>query len=93
MPGVCRRRGSHEPGCYVKEECREVLQRTYLFLDGELLSVSQRLEIQGHLEDCGPCLERYGLEKEFHGLLAKVRNREVCPEALRHRILSLLDQT
>jgi mycothiol system anti-sigma-R factor len=77
----------------VKEECREVLQRTYLFLDGELLSASQRLEIQGHLEECAPCLERFGLEEEFHSLLAKVKSRHVCPDALRQRILSLLDQT
>jgi mycothiol system anti-sigma-R factor len=93
MPRKFRRRGSHELGCYVKEECREVLQRTYLFLDGELLSASQRLEIQGHLEECAPCLERFGLEDEFRNLLAKIKSQQVCPEALRHRILSLLDQT
>jgi mycothiol system anti-sigma-R factor len=77
----------------MKEACREVLQRTYLFLDGELLSVSERLEIQTHLEECGPCLERVGLEKEFHSLLARVKDRDVCPERLRHKILALLDQT
>jgi mycothiol system anti-sigma-R factor len=75
----------------VKEECREVLERTYLFLDGEVLSVAERHEIQGHLEACAPCLERYGLEKEVHHLLAKVKNREVCPQALRRKILALLD--
>jgi mycothiol system anti-sigma-R factor len=87
------RRGSDEPGSRVKDECREVLERTYLFLDGELLSVSERVEIEGHLKACEPCLERYGLEKEFHTLLARVRNREVCPENLKHRILALLEQS
>lgn len=77
----------------MKEKCREVLERTYLFLDGELLSVAERLEIQGHLEDCAPCLERYGLEKEIHGLIAKLKNHEVCPDALRHKILDLLDRS
>jgi mycothiol system anti-sigma-R factor len=77
----------------VKEECREVLERTYLFLDDELLSVSERVEIEGHLEACQPCLERYGLEKEFHALLARVRNREVCPDSLKHKILALLEQS
>ena len=77
----------------MKEACREVLQRTYLFLDGELLSVSERLEIQGHLEECRPCLERVGLEKEFHSLLSRVKDRDVCPERLRHKILELLEQT
>jgi mycothiol system anti-sigma-R factor len=92
MLGAVRRRESYEPGSRVKEDCREVLERTYLFLDGELLSVSERVEIEGHLEACGPCLERYGLEKEFHSLLARVKNREVCPEAVKQRILALLDQ-
>jgi mycothiol system anti-sigma-R factor len=77
----------------VKEECREVLQRTYLFLDGELLSSSERLEIHGHLEECRPCLERYGLETEFHSLLSRVKDREVCPQRLRSKILSLLEES
>lgn len=93
MPRSVRRRGDHEPGYRLKEECRDVLQRTYLFLDGEALSVSERVEIQEHLEACGPCLERYGLEREFQTLLAKVKNREVCPQRLRSRILELLEQS
>jgi mycothiol system anti-sigma-R factor len=93
MPRSVLRRESNELGCRVKDDCREILEQTYLFLDGELLSVSERVEIEGHLEACRPCLERYGLEKELHNLLARVRNREVCPEALRRRILGLLDQS
>jgi mycothiol system anti-sigma-R factor len=88
-----RKRESDEPGCRLKDECREVLERTYLFLDGELLSVSERVEIEGHLEECRPCLERYGLEQELQALLAKVKNKHVCPERLRSKILGLLDQT
>ena len=88
-----RRRGSHELGCHVKEECREVLQRTYLFLDGELLSRVPTAR------DPGPPGGVRALPRALRSgggisdLLAKVKNREVCPEALRHRILSLLDQT
>jgi hypothetical protein len=51
------------------------------------------VEIEGHLKACEPCLERYGLEKEFHALLARVRNREVCPDRLKQKILSLLEQS
>ncbi|MDP9224066.1 MAG: zf-HC2 domain-containing protein [Actinomycetota bacterium] len=69
-----------------------MLHRTYLFLDGEVLSVSERLEISGHLEECGPCLERYGLEKEFHALLSKVKDRQLCPQRLRSKILALLEE-
>jgi mycothiol system anti-sigma-R factor len=76
----------------VKEECREVLQRTYLFLDDEQLSASERLEIHSHLEECRPCLERYGLERELHTLLSRVKDRDTCPQRLRSKILGLLEE-
>ena len=41
----------------MKERCKETLQRVYLFLDGEMLSESERLEIEVHLEECPPCFE------------------------------------
>jgi mycothiol system anti-sigma-R factor len=74
----------------MKEECRVTLERAYLFLDGEILSESERLEIKGHLEACRPCLERYGLESEVSSLLAKLRGHEGCPPRLKNRIEGLI---
>ena len=76
----------------MKETCREYLQRAYLFLDGEILSESERSEIQVHLEECSPCLERYGLEEELVTVIARLRHASPCPDALRSRINSLLEQ-
>ncbi len=47
----------------MKEHCREILARAYLFLDGEGLSAEERVEIEVHLEECAPCLERYDLQR------------------------------
>jgi mycothiol system anti-sigma-R factor len=74
----------------MKEECRVTLERAYLFLDGEILSEAERLEIKGHLEECWPCLERYGLESEVTALLARLRSHEGCPDRLKHRIEGLI---
>ena len=77
----------------MKERCREVLERAYLFLDGEILSETERIEIERHLEDCAPCLERYGFERETVVVLARLRGKTPCPDALRTRISQLLDES
>ena len=76
----------------MKETCRETLQRAYLFLDGEILSEPERTEIRVHLEECSPCLERYGLEEELVTVIARLRHASPCPERLKSRITTLLEQ-
>ena len=76
----------------MKEQCRETLERAYLFLDGELLSVSERHEIKRHLEECGPCYERVGLEDDVAKIVARLRGCAPCPASLRQKISSLLNE-
>jgi mycothiol system anti-sigma-R factor len=76
----------------LKEYCRETLEKAYLFLDGEVLSDVERREIQVHLEECGPCYERYGVDAEVTALLARLRGCTQCPDELRVRIRSLIDE-
>lgn len=64
----------------------------YLFLDGEVLTTAQRTEIQVHLEECLPCLERYGLETEVTHLVARLKGSSRCPSELKARISRLLDE-
>ena len=73
-----------------KPKCRETLERAHLFLDGEILSIEERQEIEVHLEDCGPCYERIGLQREMTVLIARLRGTEPCPQSLKARILGLL---
>jgi mycothiol system anti-sigma-R factor len=76
----------------LKEYCRETLEKAYLFLDGEVLSAAERREIQVHLEECGPCFERYGMEKEVTVLLARLRGGTQCPDELRMKIRTLIEE-
>jgi mycothiol system anti-sigma-R factor len=73
----------------MKEVCKETLERAFLFLDGEVLSATERAEIRVHLEDCEPCFERYGLQAEVSALVAGLRNYQRCPDELRSRITAL----
>lgn len=73
----------------MKERCREVLARAYLYIDGELPE-AERLQMEAHLQDCAPCYERLGLEEEVARLIARLRGNCRCPDSLRTRILALL---
>jgi mycothiol system anti-sigma-R factor len=76
----------------MKEHCRETLERAYLFLDGEVLSEHERVEIRHHIEECRPCYEQYGLQREITILVARLKGCETCPDQLRARIASLLEE-
>lgn len=74
-------------------DCREVLERAYLYLDHEALSETDRQEIQQHLDECSPCFERLGLETEVNGLIGRLKGGPPCPDRLKTKILTLLDQS
>jgi mycothiol system anti-sigma-R factor len=67
-------------------DCREVLDKVYLYLDGEADHVDMR-NIRQHLEECGPCLREYGLEQQVKALVARSCGADAAPEALRIRVL------
>ena len=66
-------------------DCREVLEEVYLYLDGEL-ALEQRTMIKRHLDDCSPCLRKYGLEQDVRSLIARCCGGDRAPETLHQRI-------
>jgi anti-sigma factor (TIGR02949 family) len=72
-----------------KHDCREVLERAQVFLDGEVLDETQRIEIREHLEDCGPCFQRYGVEREVRVIISRLKGSYPCPQELRAKIEAL----
>jgi mycothiol system anti-sigma-R factor len=77
----------------MKEVCRKTLERAYLILDGEEISVAERLEIETHLEECSPCYERYGVEVDVKRLIYRLKGSCTCPDELRARITALLEDS
>ena len=67
-------------------DCREVLDRVYEFLDGEMSNLDAA-RIQQHLEECGPCLSEHDLDSMLKALLRRSCTCEQAPEELRARIL------
>ena len=73
----------------MKDTCREALDRAYLVLDGEG-TPEERHEIQQHLEECQPCLERHGLDEEVKRIISRLSGSQQCPEELKNKIAGLL---
>ncbi len=66
-------------------DCRAVLERLYLYLDGESAG-EECATIQLHLEHCMSCLHHYGLEREFKELVHRKCREGTVPEGLSDRI-------
>jgi mycothiol system anti-sigma-R factor len=65
-------------------DCSAVLSRVFSFIDNEL-EKADCAEIQQHLDECGPCLARYDLERTVKALVARSCS-EKAPEGLRQRV-------
>lgn len=67
-------------------DCREVLERVYEYLDGEM-NDGDVAKIREHLDECSPCLKQYDLDVALKALVRRSCTCEQAPEALRQRIL------
>jgi mycothiol system anti-sigma-R factor len=71
-------------------DCSEVLERVFFFIDNEL-PTADKAEIQHHLEECGPCLAKYDLERTVK-LLVQRSCTERAPAELREKVLLRIRQ-
>jgi len=72
------------------KDCSEVLERVFFFIDNELPTADSS-EIQHHLDECGPCLQKYNLERTVK-LLVQRSCPEHAPETLRAKVLLRIRQ-
>jgi mycothiol system anti-sigma-R factor len=68
-----------------QKDCSEVIHQIFVFIDNELDQASCG-EIQQHLDECGPCLAKYDLERTVKALVARSCS-EQAPEELREKVL------
>ena len=66
--------------------CREILDRVYAYLDGEL-PAGGLAEVHQHLAECGPCLREFGLEEAVRRLVHRCCGQEPVPGELRTKVL------
>ena len=67
-----------------------MLERVFFFIDNEL-PTADFSEIQHHLDECGPCLQKYDLERTVKALIQR-SCAEHAPETLRDKVLLRIRQ-
>lgn len=72
-------------------DCAEILDKVYLYLDGEADELDC-LAIHQHLHECGPCLRKYGLEQVVKAVVARSCGHDVTPHDLRTKVLFRIEQ-
>ena len=73
-----------------RESCADYLERIVYFLDNEL-DETDITAVRLHLDQCGPCLEKYDLQRTVKSLVAR-SCAEPAPAELRHRVLLSIRQ-
>lgn len=71
--------------------CNETIELLYIYLDGELTE-DRRLEIQRHLDLCGPCVSAFGFEAELRRVIANRCKDHVPPELIERVAGALADE-
>ena len=66
-------------------DCADFLQQIVYLLDNEL-DADSGAELRVHLDECGPCLRKYDLERTVKQVVARSCH-ETAPDGLRERVL------
>ena len=71
-------------------DCSQVIHQIFTFIDREMDEADCAL-IQRHLDECGPCLAKYDLERTVKSLVARSCS-EQAPHELRDKVLIRIRQ-
>jgi len=66
-------------------DCSQVIHQIFTFIDNEMDQADCAL-IQKHLDECGPCLAKYDLERTVKSLVQRSCS-EQAPSELREKVL------
>jgi mycothiol system anti-sigma-R factor len=85
---------THEPvnpgNAALDWDCSAVIDRVFFFIDNEL-DQADCSQVQQHLDECGPCLAKYDLERTVKTLVSRSCS-EVAPDTLRDKVLLSIRQ-
>ncbi len=71
--------------------CLESIEALYAYLDGEIRDPAELAKIEHHLSHCQSCFSRAELERRLSQRLG-TGGTPRAPEALQHRLRTLLDK-
>lgn len=71
-------------------DCSEVLDHLYEYLDREMPD-GDCDKFREHIDECSPCLEKYGLEQSVKQLVKRCCGQDEVPSDLREKVLERID--
>ncbi|RKN06519.1 mycothiol system anti-sigma-R factor [Streptomyces radicis] len=71
-------------------DCSEVLGRLYEYLDREMPD-GECAKFQEHIDECSPCLEKYGLEQSVKKLVKRCCGHDEVPSDLRSKVMGRIE--
>jgi mycothiol system anti-sigma-R factor len=71
-------------------QCADFLEQIVYLIDNEL-TPDEQAEVKGHIESCGPCLDKYDLQRTVKTVVARSCS-ESAPDELRSRIMVRIQQ-
>ncbi|HWC83495.1 MAG TPA: mycothiol system anti-sigma-R factor [Pseudonocardiaceae bacterium] len=66
-------------------DCSTLLAEIWLLVDDEC-TPDRKQKLKQHLDECGPCLEQYGIEEHLKLLLARKCGGEHAPDTFKERL-------
>ena len=70
-------------------DCQEVLAAVYTFLDDEADDATCA-KVRQHLDECAPCLARFGVEQRLKELIHRSCGCDPVPDELRVRVVTAI---
>ncbi|NJQ00918.1 mycothiol system anti-sigma-R factor [Streptomyces zingiberis] len=71
-------------------DCSEILDHLYEFLDQEM-PLADRAKFETHIDECHPCLEKYGLEQAVKKLVKRCCGHDDVPADLRAKVMGRIE--
>ncbi|MFE9390253.1 mycothiol system anti-sigma-R factor [Streptomyces sp. NPDC006784] len=71
-------------------DCSEVLDHLYEYLDREMPE-GDCAKFQEHFDECSPCFEKYGLEREVKKLVKRCCGQDDVPSDLRSKVMGRIE--
>ena len=71
--------------------CTEILDHLYEYIDNEMPE-EECAAVKRHLDECRPCLEKYGLDQMVKTLVQRCCGCDEPPVDLRDKVLSRIRQ-
>lgn len=73
-----------------KTDCSEILDHLYEYLDNEVAD-GDCVKFRMHLDECHPCLEKYGLEQAVKKLVKRCCGSDQVPSGLRGKVMGRIE--